>query len=117
MMKKTTTYAEIVGRVIAFRRHRAKLDQSELGSVAGICQSMVSKIERGISPHSCVTLRQMAGKLGTTAGGLLRDADRVAADMRFYGDTVLDAHPSSPLPARAAVSRQEIDAMVHTTLS
>ena len=54
----------IVGNTIMEARSRAGLSQKALADITGIDQSDISKIERGVSNPSIVTLNRIANALG-----------------------------------------------------
>lgn len=51
-------------------RTEAGLTMSELADAAGVSQSLISQVERGLAEPSLGTLRRIAQSLGTTVGAL-----------------------------------------------
>lgn len=62
---------ELLGQVIAEKRHAADLSQEDLAYDAGIDRSFMSKLERGTSSASIISLFQIAKGLGIKTSDLL----------------------------------------------
>ena len=84
-LRPATTYAVIVGQVLAVRRQHADIDQAAMAAGVGLSQSTWSRIERGASALSIEQLAAAARVLGTTPGALLGHADKTADTCRRCG--------------------------------
>ena len=86
MMKRSSagsdTVVEFAGRLRELRRQR-NLSQSELGELASIHYTHVSRYERGVSKPSAETLKRIADALGVTGDYLIEGAADEAAKARF----------------------------------
>ena len=86
MMKRSIAESDRVegfaGRLRELRRQR-NLSQSELGELASIHYTHVSRYERGVSKPSAETLKRIADALGLTGDYLMEGAADEAAKARF----------------------------------
>lgn len=86
MMKRSSAESDTVvgfaGRLRELRRQR-NLSQSELGELASIHYTHVSRYERGVSKPSAETLKRIADALGVTGDFLMEGAADEAAKARF----------------------------------
>jgi transcriptional regulator with XRE-family HTH domain len=64
-----------LGRQVRRLRVEADLTMGQLAEAAGVSQSLVSQIERGLAEPSLGTLRRFAVALGTTVGALFVGGD------------------------------------------
>lgn len=63
-----------LGNVIRDLRIAASLSQEQLALSAGLDRSYVGRVERGDNNVALLSLKRIAGALGTTAADLLRRA-------------------------------------------
>lgn len=77
-LKPGTTFAAILGRVLAHHRERAGLDQKEIAKRMNIGQSAWSRIERGDTVINVEQLRNVATALGARSSDLIREAEEAA---------------------------------------
>ncbi len=77
-LKPGTTYAAVLGRVLAHRREQSGLEQRDLAAALGLGQSAWSRIERGDSVINVEQLRTAAKTLGLPSSSLLQEADEAA---------------------------------------
>ena len=82
-------YRALVGQAVAGRRARLKLQQKDLADALGITQASWSRLETGQSAFSVEQLSQASAALGTSAGEILAEADRVATQLAHQGYKVL----------------------------
>lgn len=81
-LKPSTTYASIMGRVIAWHRDRGGLEQTVLAQKMGMSQPSWSRIERGDTAISVEQLRQIAGALNVSAYKILRETDEAVKSLQ-----------------------------------
>ena len=60
----------MIGNKLKAARLRAHMTQAQLAAAAGLDQSAVSQIERGIAGPSLATLKALAAALGVSAADL-----------------------------------------------
>lgn len=77
-LKPGTTYAAVLGRVLAHHRERAGMEQRDLASKLGLGQSAWSRIERGETVINVEQLRLVADALGLTASQLMQEAEEAS---------------------------------------
>ena len=80
-MQAGSTYAAIVGAVIANKRESLKMPQGDLAEHVGVGQPALSRIEKGESALTIDQLARAAQKLGTSPSALLAEADNTALTM------------------------------------
>lgn len=80
-LKPGTTYAAVLGRVLAHHRERVGMEQRELAAALGLGQSAWSRIERGDTIINVEQLRNVAAALGVSSGDLLKETDTAVADL------------------------------------
>jgi transcriptional regulator with XRE-family HTH domain len=84
-----------VGRKIRVRRLQAGLTLQNLAHAAGVSQSLISQVERGLASPSITTLRRIAGALEVPIAAL------------FLGDEVASRGETDRLGRRLVVRRPE----------
>ena len=89
-------YTALVGRVILSHRGRKGLHQKDMAAALGISQSAYSRIEQGDTTISISQLRVIGRRLDIAPGNLLRDADRLAEQLRVQGVAVSDEKGIQP---------------------
>ncbi|WNJ99923.1 helix-turn-helix transcriptional regulator [Thalassospiraceae bacterium LMO-JJ14] len=77
-LKPGTTYAAVLGRVLAHHREESGMEQKELASKLNLGQSAWSRIERGDSVINVEQLRSVAEVFGVSANKLIAEADEAA---------------------------------------
>ncbi len=83
-----TTYAAVVGRILAGCRETLGLEQAEVARGVGVSQSTWSRIERGESALTVDQLARATIALATTPAWILAKADEAAARLDEMGITV-----------------------------
>lgn len=73
----------ILGGVIAQKRESKGLNQGQMAQHMGLGQSTWGRIEKGSSGLSVEQLLKAAEVLGTDASSLLREAEKVAENLRL----------------------------------
>lgn len=71
-----TTYAAVLGQVLAKKREKAQLEQIDIAKRLGISQPSWSRIERGGSVISTEQLNIVAQALRTKAHEILKEVDQ-----------------------------------------
>ena len=85
-MKPATTYAAIVGTVVAHYRGRRDVTQAECADVAmNLAPSTWSRIERGTSAFTVEQLARFAAWIGMAPNAIVMRADRAQAAMEARG--------------------------------
>jgi transcriptional regulator with XRE-family HTH domain len=64
-----------IGVKVRNLRKRAKMTQQQLATEVGVDDTMINKIERGVSCGSMNTLTKIAAALGVPLAELLKDED------------------------------------------
>ena len=77
-----TTFAAVLGRVLAYYREHNGLEQSDIAKKLNLGQSAWSRIERGETVINVEQLQAVAEALGTSASVLLREAEKAAEGLR-----------------------------------
>lgn len=84
-----TTYAAIVGRILARERGRRSLTGVDVSATLGLNQSTYSRIERGTSALTVVQLAALAGVLKRRPHEILAMADHCADYLTQQGVRVV----------------------------
>jgi len=71
---------EAFGSVVRSFRHALGLSQEDLAEDAGIHRTYIGAVERGERNISLLNIYALARALGTTAGELLKEADKLLAE-------------------------------------
>lgn len=90
-----TTFAALVGHVIAERRKSVGMTQADLATAVGMHQSGWSKVERGLSGLSVEQLAVAANALGTKPSEILQEVDRAVDFAQAKGVRVEWTRPSN----------------------
>jgi transcriptional regulator with XRE-family HTH domain len=88
-MKHRIAYQTVVGIVLASHRKAANIGQRGLAARMEMCQSTLSKLERGAMPMTVECLAKYSGLLGTTPSQILTDVDMVIPALARDGIQVL----------------------------
>jgi transcriptional regulator with XRE-family HTH domain len=86
-----TTFNQIVGRVIAYHRDKAGLQQKDLAEESGILQSIISRIERGHRKVDIRLLRTLSRQLKTTPLEIIHDVEGVEKRLLRLGITISES--------------------------
>jgi transcriptional regulator with XRE-family HTH domain len=114
----TTTYAYLVGRVLATLRSQASIDQAELASRVGVSQSTWSKVERGQSALTIDQLARAADALGQRPSAVLARVEAAVVNAQRRGITVSYArNPGSVDEGVGLLGAAAIGAIIATALS
>lgn len=82
IMRWDTTYAGVLGRIIARERKRANLDQAQMSEKTGINRSTLSRMEHGVTTPDAVQLKIIANALGMRPEDLYAKADEMSEDLK-----------------------------------
>jgi len=86
---ESTTFSAILGWVIAnLRTRKGFRSQTEFAPKVGMPQSSWSRYESGQALLTADQLDRVAGLLGTTASEIMREVERIRADLIARGVTV-----------------------------
>lgn len=96
-----TTYAQVIGQLVAHHRQAQALDQAHVAAWLGISQSAYSKLERGNSTFSVTQLHLVATNLGIPAGKLMEQAEQAILGLKARGVHVVDLVPPATPQKRA----------------
>lgn len=70
-----TTYAAVVGQVLARRRATLGLSQIDVASSLEAAQSVISRVESGVLPLTVETLARWSAALGAAPAEILTEAE------------------------------------------
>ena len=113
-----TTYAAVVGRILAGSREILGLEQAEVARGVGVSQSTWSRIERGESALTVDQLARATIALATTPARIMAEADEAAARLDEMGITVRSDRRSKPgVRALAVLSGAVLSLAVARALS
>ncbi len=113
-----TTYAAVVGRILAGSRETRGLEQAEVARGVGVSQSTWSRIERGESALTVDQLARATAALATTPAQILAEADEAAANLGEMGITVRsDRNSKARARAMALLSGAVLSLAVARALS
>ena len=76
MARKNRQLLVRFGRALRERREATRMTQLDLAEEAGMSESYVSKLERGLVSPSLEAIDTLARALGTTATDLVAEAER-----------------------------------------
>lgn len=84
-MKPETTYAAIIGRVLAQNRKKRGLDQEAAAKAAGLNRSSWSRLENGEAVPSAVQLAKIAQAFKIGAAEIFTEADKARKELEAHG--------------------------------
>ena len=87
-MSDFTTYASVVGQVLAKYRQDLNLEQAEMAEKVGISQSTWSRIERGETTLTLEQLYQIAEKLDKNPVDIMEDITTAKKKVEMEGISV-----------------------------
>ncbi len=87
-LRPETTYSAVVGRVVAMRRQRCRLDQAEIAAKVRVSQPTWSRIETGESALTVEQLALAARALRASPTEILEQADQAVAGLKRRGVAV-----------------------------
>lgn len=91
---KGTTYAAVVGQVLARARSAKGIPQAALAAELGVAQSVVSRVETGALPLTVDTLARWAAMLQMAPADVLASADAAVRALEGQGVRVLYQRPA-----------------------
>jgi transcriptional regulator with XRE-family HTH domain len=91
--KETPAREQALGPRIREIRRRGNVTLRQLAAAAGVSESFVSQVERGVANPSMASLSRIAGALGTNLASLFVGADPVGGVVRA-GQRKRMAHPA-----------------------
>jgi transcriptional regulator with XRE-family HTH domain len=103
-----TTYAQVIGRVLASRRRRHNFTQEDMGNRLGMGQSAWAKAERGSGALTLLRFTEAADALWATPSQVLREVEEAVEGLVGKGVEVL-TRPPATMRGRVLVSPQSID--------
>ncbi len=99
-MQAGSTYAAVVGAVIAKLRVDRRIGQGELAQAVGLGQPAWSRIEKGGSALTVDQLARAADFLQSSPSSILAMADRTVAQMRAQNLEVSYEKPQRQVPEK-----------------
>jgi transcriptional regulator with XRE-family HTH domain len=77
MAKQRMNVQQCFGAIVRARRLALSISQEELAARAKVHRTYIGSVERGERNISLLNIHALAKALGTTAGSLLADADKL----------------------------------------
>lgn len=81
-LQATTTYAAVMGRVLAMKREEAGLEQADVAKEMGISQSAWSRIERGETVLNVEQLHRAAKIVRASAEQIVEQTETASEDLK-----------------------------------
>lgn len=95
LLRPSTTYRAVLGKVLELRRKSLQWNQEEVAKRLGTSQSAWSRVETGQSNLSVEELAVVAHVLETSSEGVLRDVQRSVEHLQKRGVMVLIGQPKA----------------------
>lgn len=82
-LKATTTYAAVMGRVLALHRENAGLEQADVAKKMNISQSAWSRIERGETVLNVEQLHRAAEAIGVSSEKIVSETEKSSNELKM----------------------------------